>query len=228
MLQDIIGFSNTTTSPLSVALALDYSSSTTPATLDIEAAAKDFIDLLDTDNDDEAAIIKFDDEVFLTQVFTTSKDDLKAAVDEPFPNKRDGTSIFDAAWQAIDLTAARQYDRQAVIILSDGGDYHSVRSLSEVIDHALEKGVPVFTIGLGTINVAVLQQLADETGGQYFSSPASDDLQDVYLQIAEILANQYVLEYNSSLFGGVSTTLDVEVDFNALQGEDSKVVTGCP
>ena len=90
---------------MSVALALDYSSSTIPATLDIEAAAKSFIDLLDTVNNDEAAIIKFDWDIFLTQVFTTSKDDLKAAIDEPFPDVRYGTSIFDAAWQAIDLTA---------------------------------------------------------------------------------------------------------------------------
>jgi VWFA-related protein len=227
-LQDIIGFTNKMTSPLSVALALDYSSSTIPATLDIEAAAKNFIDLLDTVNNDEAAIIKFDRDIFLTQVFTTSKDDLKAALDEPFPDDRFGTSIFDAVWQAIDATAAAQNKRLAVIVLSDGEDNNSARSLSEVIDYALEKGVPVFTIGLATVNAAVLQQLADETGGQYFFSPTSADLQDIYVQIAEILANQYVLEYISSLFGGLSTILDVEVDFNALQGEDSKVVTGCP
>ena len=228
VLQDITGFTNKTTSPLSVALALDYSSSTIPATLDIEAAAKNFIDLLDTADNDETAIIKFDRDIFLTQAFTTSKDDLKAAIDEPFPNVRAGSSIFDAVWQAIDATAAAQNERLAVILLSDGGDNSPVNSLSEVIDHALDKGVPVFTIGLGNINSAVLQQLADETGGLYFSSPTSDELQAIYLQIAEILANQYVLEYNSSLFGGLSTILDVDVDFNALQGEDSKVFMGCP
>jgi len=232
VLQIITGFSNTVTSPLSVALTLDYSSSTIAATPDIEAGARDFIDLLDTNNNDEAAIIKFAEEIFLIQAFTTNKDHLKAAIDAPFPGARNGTRLYDAVWQAIDDTAAAQNSRRAVVVLSDGRDTRSGKSLTEVIDHALEKGVPVFTIGLGDVNVGVMQHMADETGGQYIFAPTADDLQDIYLQIAEILANQYVIEYNSSSSGGGTIVLDVDVDYTNsqgedMQGEDSKEVPGC-
>jgi hypothetical protein len=74
----------------------------------------------------------------------------------------------------------------------------------------------------------VLQQLADETGGRYFFAPTADDLNLVYLQIADILVGQYVLEYLSQSSGGNSKTLDLEVNFNGMMGRTTQSFIGCP
>lgn len=223
-------FSDTVTSPISVALALDYSGSVAKANAipDIEAAAKGFIDQLDLNNNtDEAEVIKFAASIELKQGFTFDEGALILAIDDPYLGDIGETELYDAVWRATNDTAGRTNQRRAVIVLSDGKDEGSAKKLTEVIDNALEEGVPVFTIGLGDVFVPVMQQLADETGGQFFLAPTSSDLESIYLQISEVLANQYVIEYNSSSSGGGTIILDVEVDFNDLQGEDSREVAGC-
>ena len=112
-------------------------------------------------------------------------------------------------------------------MITDGEARGSVKELTEVIDRARERRVPIFTIGLGNITTEILQQLADETGGQYFFAPTSNDLIDIYLQISQLLSNQYAIEYTSALSGGATIILDVEVDYNNLQGEDSRDFPGC-
>jgi hypothetical protein len=72
-----------------------------------------------------------------------------------------------------------------------------------------------------------LQKLASQTGGQYFPSPDSSDLQAIYSRIAEVLSNQYLIEYTTSSNSGNTVSLDVEVDNTGLQGADSRDATGC-
>jgi len=228
-------FSNIVTVPISVALALDYSGSVqaAPGAIeDIEAAAKAFLEELNLDNNtDEAEIIKFAKAIQVMEPFTDIKDDLTAAIDASYTGGVDETLLFDAVWQAINDTAGRANERRAVVVISDGNDEGSTRTLAEIIDNALAHAVPLFTIGLGNVGSETdLRPLADESGGQFFFAPTSDDLRDIYVQISHILANQYILEYDSSSSGGDPITLDVEVSesVNGWEGEDSKEVTGCP
>ena len=219
-------FSNQLASPISVALALDNSGSIEDSLPKLQAAAKAFIDQMDPN--DEAAIIKFATEVQVMQAFTTDKALLKSAIDADYSGAINITLLYDALWQAIEDTAARVNDRLAVVVITDGEDRGSVKVLTEVIDLADERGVPVFTIGLGSVITEILQQIADETGGLYFFAPTKDELQAIYLQISQILSNQYAIGYTSASSGGATTILDVEVDFNNLQGEDSREFQGCP
>ncbi len=222
----ISDFSNQLASPISVALALDNSGSIEDSLPELQAAAKAFIDQMDPN--DEAAIIKFATEVQVMQAFTTDKALLKSAIDADYSGAINITLLYDALWQAIEDTAARVNDRLAVVVITDGEDRGSVKVLTEVIDLADERGVPVFTIGLGNVITEILQQIADETGGLYFFAPTKDELQAIYLQISQILSNQYAIGYTSASSGGATTILDVEVDFNNLQGEDSREFQGCP
>jgi Ca-activated chloride channel family protein len=105
---------------------------------------------------------------------------------------------------------------------------YSTRTLAEVIAKAKGIPIPIFTIGLGDADVTVLQQLANETAGRYFFAPTADDLNLIYLQIADILVGQYVLEYLSQSSGGGAMTLDLEVNFNGLTGRTTQSFSGCP
>jgi VWFA-related protein len=215
--------------PLSIVLALDSSYSVyiggwIPQT---KTAAKGFVDQMNAS--DEASVIKFGEDIEEETVgFISDKDLLKAAIEEPYDITKIDTLLYDTVWLAVDNVAAQTNERKAVLIISDGRDFGpSAKTLTDVIDRALEKGIPVFTIGMGEVNSDILQQLADETGGQYYFAPQSSDLEAIYIQIANALSNQYVIEYDSSSSGSGIIILDLEVEVSGQQGEDSKESQGC-
>ena len=163
-------------------------------------------------------------------MFTTDKDALEAAINaDPNINPvefRDGTAMYDAVSQAVEDTADQGIDRRrAVVVIADGRDNSSYTDLNQLIDQALEEGVPVFTIGLGDVNAENMQQLADETGGQYYYAPDETKLQEIYDQISDIISSQYTLAYDSSSTCGDIISLDVVVEDGVLQGEDSRDIT---
>jgi Ca-activated chloride channel homolog len=232
-LQDLRNFSQTVSGPISVALVLDYSNSIQPYISDVENGANSFLGQLDLDNNtDEAAIIKFSAGIGIKQPFTDVSSSLHDAIyNDPFSGNTDQTFLYDAVWQAVDITSdPLRNDRRAVVVLTDGIDEGSVdHDFADVVEKANESGVPIFTIGLGNTFLPPLQAMADESGGQFFSAPTSDDLQSIYQQIAQILTNQYEIEYQSSSTGSNIIDLNIKVvDGNGLEGDDSKSVTGCP
>ena len=221
--KSILNVSNTMKPPVSVGMVLDYSSSTVIFTSDLEAAAKSFIDLLDPVND-EAEVIKFATDIAVMQPFTDNQVALKAAIDAPFPHERLGTFFYDALWFSINSIALRANPRLAIIAVADGDDAGMSKSIHEVTARAVDSNVQIFTIGIGVVNNVTLQQLATETGGQYFFAPGPADLATVYSTISEILSNEYTIEYNTSSAAGDTISLKVMVDNGGLLGEYSTTV----
>lgn len=225
--QNITSFSNVIKSPVSVGMVLDYSSSMQGEKQSaMETGAKAFVDQLDTVGGDEAEVIKFADNVVIMQPFTSDKVALKASIDQPPPFFRLGTRLFDAIWISINSTSARSNKVLAVIAITDGVDSSSDNTASSVIDFANEKNVFIFTIGIGggLFDEAALQQIAAETGGQYFFAPTSADIPGIYAKISEILSNQYTIEYVTSSPAGSTVTIDIFVDDGGLLGEHSRSV----
>jgi len=213
------------TSPISAALVLDYSGSMQACCIpQMEEAAKAFVDQLDPLKPDMGAIIKYASLIRLTQDFTSDHALLKAGIDKPYEGE-DQTALYEATWFATEETAGEP-NRRAVVIITDGQDDRYTRTLNEVIDNAKSKGVPLFTIGLGLVDELVLKRMADETGGRYFHAPAAKDLKAIYLQVAEILAGQYIIEYTSS--GGGTALISLGVTHNTWEGRVSKTLAVCP
>ena len=226
-------FVSPVTAPISIALVMDYSGSITDipeAERDMEEALSDFVDKLGAE--DEAEIINFGTEIAVVQEFTSDKDLLKNAIFNPVDVGRE-TILYDATWQAVEATGLQQKTRKAVVVVSDGEDGNgnpiSSNSLSEVIERANAEGIPIFTVGLGHTNAAVLQQIADGTGGQYFNSPTADSLRNIYNQIASVLFdNQYILTYVSTLGSGAKADLTVEGFVSqTVRGDDVKEIAPC-
>lgn len=217
--------------PISVALVMDYSGSITvipEAKSDMEHSVIDFVNQLGAD--DEAEIVKFATQVEVVQGFTSDKNLLINAIYNTV-DTGEYTSLYAAASQAVDDTALRQKPRRAVIVITDGVNSNSPYStiLSDVINNANDKGIPIFTVGLGSINEAVLEQMSNDTGGQFFNSPASDNLRNIYNQLADILfENQYILEYESVLGVGETADLTIEALLQTFMGDDIKEITPCP
>ena len=221
---------------LSIALLMDYSGSVVQEpdnVTDMENAVSNFINVLGTN--DEAEIIKFASTIEVTQAFTSDKALLTTAV-QSTPNLGRYTALYDAVVKAVDDISASTKDRKAIIILTDGkdddgnGNPLSVNSLDGVIADANAKGVPVFTVSLGSANTQILQQMASDTGGTYFDSSTSDNLATVYKQLASLLfTNQYILTYPSGLLSTTTGELTLmATDAPGISGSDTKTILACP
>ena len=120
---------------------------------------------------------------------------------------------------------------RAVIVLSDGEDQFSTKTLDAAIDNAFNKGIPVFTIATTLAadpQPQILQRLAEETGGTYFEAASNADLEKAYLQIAGILSSQYLIEYQTASGSGDIVSLDVLVRDGVDKGEAFRDAIGCP
>jgi Ca-activated chloride channel homolog len=219
---------------ISVALVLDYSGSITDVqdnVDDMEESAADFIAPLEAD--DEAEIIKFADDFDVVQSWqpgtVAGKDLLEAAIYAPYDNGRE-TDLYDAVVQAVADTADRAKQRRAVIVITDGVNDASTYNLAEVINDAKDKGVPIFTVGLGqNINSDALQQMADDTGGHYYESTTSDNLRTIYQQLSNVLfEDSYILTYTSGLVAGDTADLTIGATSGTITGNNTKEFTSCP
>ena len=222
------------TDPVAVALPLDYSGSMERANAieDLKTAALLFIDLLRDDFEDACEVIKFDWWVVVEQVFTTNKDDLRAAVVSPWTTEWTGTKLYDAVYKAIEDTAsytAPQGSLRSVVVASDGVDNASSHSLNEVISLAVSNGIRIFTVGVGSVDAEVLQQMAEGTDGSYFYAPTSSDLETIYFTIVTEHCGGYIVSYETSATGCQDHILQISVTTNTdLVGDDSKSFLICP
>jgi VWFA-related protein len=110
------------------------------------------------------------------------------------------TRFYDAVAEALDQIAD-QPGRRAVLALTDGMDNASQEyDLPRLIQLARRRGVPVHTVGVGTeteIASEDLQQLAEDTRGQYFPVRKVDQLRSIYEELARRLGESYSLTYRT-------------------------------
>ncbi len=214
---------------LSVSLLMDYSGSIVARDLlNMETAATTFVRRLQ--ENDEAEVIKYDSESFTMQDFTSDLALLETAINEAPPLDRGGTALYDAIVAATTerTDSDRSQGRKAIIILTDGEDNESDKEIGEAIAAAEADGIPLFTVGFGDENSDVLQRLADDTGGVYFASEASDNLEAIYVKLADLLfEDQYVLTYTSELPRVESGSLQVEVTAFETSDTDGRAIPAC-
>ena len=188
--------------PLSAVVTLDTSGSMKKRLADAKTAAKSFIDALPAA--DKLQLIGFSREVRLLTQMGGDRAAAKRAVDATVA--RGDTALFDA----LHASAAALRDRagrKAIVLLSDGADddgtgkQMSKHSLDEALALARDVNVPVFAIGIGDIDEAVLKKAASQTGGMFLLASQPGELQKLYDKIGEQLAGQYHIYYTSNLPG---------------------------
>src|SRR5690606_33451533 len=110
-------------------------------------------------------------------------------------------------------------NRRAVILLSDGAEYGGISSAPRgaALEEALERGVPVYTIGLGYgFDRTYLQSLAQGTLAQFSESPTPEELLAIYNNLAATLRSQYVVTLNVDIpADGTTYPLEVQVTTDA-------------
>jgi len=226
----------------SSSLVIDRSGSMSGTELsDAKDAAKTFVGFMTAN--DRAEVVSFASSVTVDQSFTNDKSALYNAIDNLYGTG--WTALYDGIWKGLDDTALESNERKALIALTDGQENWSSTEhgggsppdTSLVINHAQGLNIPVYTIGLGlskgfTVEEGVrisrsfdpiqdLQQIADDTGGEFFDAPTSSDLEHIYVQITQRMQQQYIITFTDNT-GVTEGYLTVKLNYNQLYGDDTK------
>ncbi|MGI8494578.1 MAG: VWA domain-containing protein [Pyrinomonadaceae bacterium] len=145
--QEIVSF-ETEEEPVSVAILIDASRSTDKILGKIKDAAQNFIKLLNPK--DQSMIATFDSDVNILNQFTSDKAALETSIDRIKVNEKVGTVLHRAINQIVKNSFASVKGRKALIVLTDGKDFGSYMTRSELIDSLQETDVMIYTVFYNT------------------------------------------------------------------------------
>ena len=214
--QELTIFENTT-QPFTAVVALDFSGSMTNSLDLLKQAAEQF--LLRLLPQDKAQVGSFADRFQFSGKFTSDRDDLIGALKElDFGN---ATKLWDALDESVTLLEPVP-GRKVAVVFTDGDDTASKISFGKTMDHAKQKDVMVYAIGLESVffNGAhmersrpdrSLKKIADETGGGYFELKKTDQLAPTFTRVAQELHSLYTLGFSPATMDGKEHRLEVRV-----------------
>ncbi|WP_121061620.1 VWA domain-containing protein [Chachezhania antarctica] len=144
---------------------------------------------------DRMSLIVFGSSAFLQAPLTDDLDTIIELLDQTQVGMAGPrTALGDAIGLGIRTFEESDIDQRLMILLSDGSDTASKMSPVNAAEIANDRGVEIFTIGVGDpdatgedrVDLATLQTIADRTGGQYFFAEDEAALQAVYDRIDEL------------------------------------------
>lgn len=186
--------------PVSIGIVLDSSGSMRAKMNRVRDAVNQFCEAANPQ--DEFFMIEFSDVPRLATDFTSVPEDLEKELLYTQPKGR--TALLDAIYMGLHKMKDAKYAKKALLIISDGGDNHSLYMEKDVKAAAKESDVMIYAIGTFDRYVptpeemrgpALLSEIAEPTGGRAFSLESEMELPAVALHIGRELRTQYVLGY---------------------------------
>jgi VWFA-related protein len=201
--QVITHFSSETDMPLTVALLIDTSGSVRDKVWFERDAAIGFLESILRPGIDKAVLITFDSTIRLVQDYTDDTAALTQAAKSI--NVGGGTPLYEAVdWTASEKLAPLT-GRRIEIVISDGNDTTSHKSLEDALRAAQQSDATIYCISTNSIledpfidssnGNKVLRRLAEETGGRMFLPARTKDLAAVFKTINGELHSQYALAF---------------------------------
>ncbi len=213
-----ISFFDAEGEPVSLGILLDVSGSMA-ATGKLDEAKNALSRLVSTMRvEDEMFYLRFHLQVDKVVDFTSDQHRLLSAISETVATE-EGTSLYDAVARALCYTRATRHHRQALLVVTDGADQNSHRSLEELIPIVRASQAQVFIIGyLGKQEydlyrssrdqkimlvtrqeidnpLTAFKQLADESGAESFFAASPAGFEKAVEAVAHQLRTQYTLAY---------------------------------
>ena len=194
--------------PLNIAVLMDTSNSVKLKLPFEKDAAEDFVSTVTTyRKKDQVLFATFDSDVELHQDFTDAQEPLIRAIRKVKANGY--TKLYDGVYRVIEekMAGLRGSDsRRVMVIISDGADTASERSLRDAMQIAQRYNVTVF--GISTKNFSgiaagavensddkELRLLCEQTGGQVFLPSQKAELFRSFTRIEQDLRQEYVIYY---------------------------------
>ncbi len=196
-----IEFFNDDDVPVSMGIVFDVSGSMKGKVDRARDALKAFIDT--SHGDDDFFLVGFNQRASLVAEFTDG-DTLSNKLTLVDP--RGQTALYDAAYLGIEKVKQGRHNKRAVLLISDGQDNSSRYTYGELRKQLKEAGVQIYSIGIveigggsgGTLDLqgqAILEEIAQVTGGKAFFPRSAAELEDATTRIALELRHQYSIGY---------------------------------
>jgi tight adherence protein B len=162
---------------------------------DAVAAARSFVGAKQAA--DELAVIAFGSKAQTLSPFSTVKFDADSALSHLRTDQARGTALYDAIVSAANQLASNPLPGRVIIVLTDGADNASHRTIADAIAAAHRANAAVYTIGIEGVGFtsAPLEDIATKTGGQYYGASSTSDLAGVYSAIADNLKRTWRIQY---------------------------------
>ena len=148
---------------------------------------------------DELFFVEFSGNARVTQEWTTDRGLIGGALQDVQPTG--DTALFDALALAVPTAETGRHRKKVLLVISDGGDTHSVVTLEELRQAIVSSEVLVYALGFakarGSRDAAdpkVLRQITDPTGGRT-EIVQSGQLAEAVDRLAEELGRQYHLAF---------------------------------
>jgi Ca-activated chloride channel family protein len=185
-------------------------------------AARAFVDGLPQDI--QVGVVSFHGSALTNVSLTRDHEQARRGIDRLYAGG--STAIGEAIFLALDQLALREADASglehpALIVLLSDGESKEGREPLDAARAALDAGIPVHTVGIGTrgrvvdladgqkvsLDEVSLQAVAQATGGQYFYAAESGELTQIYSDLSSRFA--WVAEQTeiTALAGGMGTLL---------------------
>ncbi len=168
-----------------------------------KAAALKFLGRIMRPQSDHAFVMGFGGDLQMWQTSTADRAQLMDALNR-LHQAGWGTRFYDALYSACNEYLSHpdggSLVHRAVVVLSDGDDTQSFRELRDVLAIALRGEIQIYALTLhrkkqAPRSDAVLQSLADETGGRFYVAQSSKDLDGAFAQIEQDLRTQYYVSF---------------------------------
>ena len=206
--------------PVTVGLLIDHSGSMGPKLSAVGAAISSFAH--SSDPQDQMFVVDFGDTVsiglFDGQSFTSDPAQIEHAITSVWARGR--TALYDAIAEGITHLKLGQWNKRALIIVSDGGDDASHYKFNQVLEMARSSHAVIYAIGLLSEsgqeeNPEVLRKLARDTGGLAFFPGPHDSIAAVSNEIARDLRSQYMLAFAPPRQSGAAAFHRLTIKVNA-------------
>jgi Ca-activated chloride channel family protein len=192
------------TEPLSIALLVDDSQATTPATQMIREAVDTFITALS--NKAEISIVTFGERPTIVVDYTTDVVKLKEGAKRIFPRAGAGAYLMDAIVDVSRGFKKREAKRPVIVVLMMENDVEfSNRHYDNVLKELQTGGGALHVVALGAPNGSITDEIrnrdqvvalgTERTGGRRDNVIALTAAAPRLKQVAAELTNQYVVTY---------------------------------
>jgi Ca-activated chloride channel homolog len=185
--------------PVSMGLLIDNSGSMADKREKVNAAALTFVKT--SNPEDEVFVAHFNDRYFFDRDFTNNAGELKKALEQADPDG--STALYDASAAALDHLRSGYLDKKVLLIVSDGEDNSSHRSLEAALQDAQRSNALIYAIGLlreekpesAERDRQALLAMARATGGSALFPENLEDVESTCTQMARDIRHQYTLAY---------------------------------
>ena len=213
------------TQPVSVALIIDDSGSTTGRPhADAQAAASAFVRAMPSNV--QIALVAIDGSVHVASPLTADRAPVLAAV-AALPSGGE-TALYDGIVAAANVLSPAP-GQHNIVLFTDGADTVSKATLDGAEAAAKAIKAPISSVGLTTPDSkpAILSAMAGGTGGTTLSVADSSKLSAGFAQVAHEIASQYVIAFDnprSAASGPNDVTLSVTVNAASATRTDTATV----